>query len=83
LAQPGASMIFSIKGLGPPFFLRRKVVSDPFNHGSKRRQPVFPRPTLAAGYGAEQPVRLAVDPVSEVEGIGTAVVAADPELDRP
>jgi hypothetical protein len=44
---------------------------------------VFPRRTLAAGYGAEQPVRLAVDPVSEVEGIGTAVVAADPELDRP
>ena len=38
---------------------------------------------LVAGYGAEQPVRLAVDPVGEVEDIGTAVVAAHPELDRP
>src|SRR5712672_3616134 len=66
-------MILSIKGLGP----------TPSTTGSKRRQPVFLRRTLAAGYGAEQPVRLAVDPVSEVEGIGTAVVAADPELDRP
>jgi hypothetical protein len=44
---------------------------------------MFPRRTLAAGYGAEHPVCLAVDPVSEVEGIGTAIVAADPELDRP
>jgi hypothetical protein len=40
-------------------------------------------PGLVAGYGAEQPVRLAVDPVGEVEDIGTAVVAAHPELDRP
>ena len=40
-------------------------------------------PDLVAGYGAEQPVRLAVDPVGEVEDIGTAVVAAHPELDRP
>jgi hypothetical protein len=38
---------------------------------------------LVAGYGAEQPVRLAVDPVGEVEDIGTAVVAAHSELDRP
>jgi len=36
-----------------------------------------------AGYGAEQPVPLVVDPVSEVERIGAAVVAADPKLDRP
>src|SRR6516164_8188813 len=35
------------------------------------------------GYGAEQPVGLAVDPVGEVEDIGAAVAAADPELDRP
>ena len=35
------------------------------------------------GYGAEQPVRLTVDPVSKVKNIGAAVVAADPELDRP
>ena len=34
-------------------------------------------------YGAEQPVRLAVDPVREVEGIGIAVAAADPELEGP
>src|SRR5439155_1675846 len=34
-------------------------------------------------YGAEQPVRLAVDPVGEVEGIGIAVTAADPELEGP
>jgi hypothetical protein len=38
---------------------------------------------LVAGYDAEQPVRLAVDPVGEVEDIRTAVVAAHPELDRP
>ena len=31
LTQPGTPMIFSIEGLGPPF-LRRKVVTDPFNH---------------------------------------------------
>src|SRR5215469_3448920 len=41
------------------------------------------RDHLVAGYGTEQPVRLAVDPVGEVEDMGTAVVAAHPELDRP
>src|SRR5262249_48950628 len=35
------------------------------------------------GYGAEQSVRLAVDPVGEVQDIGAAIIAADPELDRP
>jgi hypothetical protein len=51
----------------------------------KRRglQPASLRRTLAGGYSAEQPVRFAIDPVSEVEGVGTAVVAADPEIDRP
>ena len=34
-------------------------------------------------YGAEQPVHFAVDPVREVEGIGIAVTAADPELEGP
>jgi hypothetical protein len=34
-------------------------------------------------YGAKQPVGLAVDPVSEVEGIGVAVAAADPEIKGP
>src|SRR5215831_16913709 len=34
-------------------------------------------------YGAEQPVHLAVDPVREVEGVGIAVIAADPELNSP
>jgi hypothetical protein len=35
------------------------------------------------GYRCEQPVRLALDPVGEVKDIGTAVVAADTELDFP
>src|SRR5262245_5600161 len=34
-------------------------------------------------YGTEQPVVLAVDPVGEVQDIGAAVVASDPEEDRP
>jgi hypothetical protein len=33
--------------------------------------------------GAEQPVRLAVDPVGKVKDIGTAVLAADPEIESP
>src|SRR6516165_11795997 len=41
------------------------------------------RQALVGGYRAEQPVRLTVDPVSKVKNIGAAVVAADPELDRP
>jgi hypothetical protein len=36
-----------------------------------------------SGYGTEQPVCLAVDPVREVQDIGVAVVASDPEVDRP
>src|SRR5262249_45982030 len=36
-----------------------------------------------SGYGTEQPVCLAVDPVGEVQDIGAAVVAFDPEVDRP
>src|SRR5262245_66379537 len=36
-----------------------------------------------SGYGTEQPVCLAVDPVGEVQDIGAAVVASDPEVDRP
>src|SRR5260221_9677618 len=38
---------------------------------------------LMSGYGTEQPVCLAVDPVGEVQDIGAAVVASDPEVDRP
>src|SRR5215472_15497826 len=38
---------------------------------------------LSAGYGAEQAVRLEVDPIAEVEGVGIAVVAAGPEPDKP
>src|SRR5262252_6596905 len=38
---------------------------------------------LMSGYGTEQPVRLAVDPVGEVQDIGAAVAASDPEVDRP
>jgi hypothetical protein len=34
-------------------------------------------------YGAKQLVGLAVDPVSDVEGIGVAVAAADPEIKGP
>src|SRR5262249_46570726 len=34
-------------------------------------------------YGTEQPVCLAVDPVGEVQDMGAAVVASDPEVDRP
>src|SRR5262249_17008395 len=41
------------------------------------------RPALMGGYGTEQPVLLAGDPVGEVEDIGAAIIAADPELDRP
>jgi hypothetical protein len=40
-------------------------------------------PVPVREYGAEQPVGLAVDPVREVEGIGIAVTAADPELKAP
>ena len=36
-----------------------------------------------AGYGAEQPVPLAVNSVGEVECVGTAIIAADPEINRP
>src|SRR6516164_10279449 len=36
-----------------------------------------------SGYGTEQPVCLAVDPVGEVQDIGAAVVASDPEVDHP
>src|SRR5262249_10497586 len=36
-----------------------------------------------SGYGTEEPVCLAVDPVGEVQDNGAAVVAADPEVDRP
>src|SRR6266481_6073172 len=35
------------------------------------------------GEGREQPVRLAADAVGEIEGVGVAVHAADPELKRP
>src|SRR6516164_7719903 len=38
---------------------------------------------LMSGYGTEQPVCLAVDPVGEVQDIGAAGVAADPEVDHP
>src|SRR5205085_8695235 len=33
--------------------------------------------------GREQPVRLAVDAIGEIEGVGVAVHAADPEFKRP
>src|SRR6266446_7289291 len=33
--------------------------------------------------GREQPVRLAVDAIGEIEGVGVAVHAADPEFERP
>jgi hypothetical protein len=36
-----------------------------------------------AGYRAEQPVPLAVNSVGEVECVGTAIIAADPEINRP
>jgi hypothetical protein len=32
---------------------------------------------------AEPAVRLAIDPIGEVEGIGIAVIAADPEINGP
>src|SRR5882672_1769513 len=35
------------------------------------------------GDGREQPVRLAVDAIGEIEGVGVAVHAADPEFERP
>src|SRR5215831_10952331 len=35
------------------------------------------------GYGTEQPIVLAVDPVGEVQDIGAAVVAADSEGEGP
>src|SRR5262249_38730447 len=38
---------------------------------------------LMSGYGTEQPVCLAVDPVGEVQDIGAAVVALDPEGEGP
>ena len=58
------------------------------NCGPFRRTPTWPSSdvlwrTLVARYGAEQPIRLAVDPVAEVERIGTAVFTAYPEVDRP
>ena len=38
---------------------------------------------MSSGYGTEQPVVLAVDPVGEVQDIGTAIVASNPEIERP
>src|SRR5262249_13477320 len=38
---------------------------------------------LSVGYSAEQPVRLAIYPVSEVKRVGIAVVAANSEVKRP
>jgi hypothetical protein len=38
---------------------------------------------MQAIYGPEQPVHLAVDPISEVKGIRTAVAATDPEANGP
>jgi hypothetical protein len=38
---------------------------------------------MQAVYGPEQPVHLAVDPISEVKGIWTAVAATDPEGKGP
>src|SRR5438132_10576090 len=35
------------------------------------------------GYSGEQPVRLTVDPVIEIEGIGIAVHPADPKVESP
>ena len=52
------------------------AVRSPRRCKADRRAPV-------TGYGCEQPVRLAPDPVGEVKDIGTAVVAADTELDCP
>src|SRR5262249_57796181 len=38
---------------------------------------------LVSGYGTERPVCLVIDPVGEVQDIGAAVSASDPEEDRP
>src|SRR5216683_4845250 len=57
--------------------------TTPSSTEDKQRSNGVRRRALMAGYGAEQPVLFAVDPVGEVEGIGAAVAAADPELDRP
>src|SRR5437870_5109175 len=35
------------------------------------------------GQGGEQPVRLTVDSVVEIEGVGVAVHPADPKVERP
>src|SRR6267378_3783846 len=50
-------------------------------HGAVGREVL--RAVPVREYGAEQPVGLAVDPVGEVEGIGIAVIAADPEIEGP
>src|SRR5258708_13040631 len=34
-------------------------------------------------YGAEEPIHLAVDPVSEIEGIRTPIASSDPERECP
>src|SRR5271167_4088563 len=59
-------------------------------HGYNARLARYRRPTprlrdvrAVREYGAEQPVHLAVDPVGEVEGIGIAVITADPEPNGP
>jgi hypothetical protein len=71
------SSILNRRKKKPSASRRLGVVND------QRRSTGVLRRALVAGYGAKQPVRLAVDPICEVEGIGTAVVAAHPELDRP
>jgi hypothetical protein len=35
------------------------------------------------GYGAKQPVDLAVDPIGEEESVGEPVVASSPEAEEP
>ena len=38
---------------------------------------------MQAVYGPEQAIHLAVDPISKVKGIRTAVAATDPEANGP
>ena len=63
--------------------LQCTLSSRPFGKTAVDREVLRAVPVPVREYGAEQPVGLAVDPVREVEGIGIAVTAADPELKAP
>ena|SRR6516165_10302964 len=72
-----------VKFIGSECATPGRLVQQPSGQSAKGNCPAVDRcagrPALMGGYRAEQPVHLAVDPVGEVEDIGAAVSAADPD----